>query len=935
MIAIVHSRRISKPYLLAACTCAMLVTASAAFADKAEQLLGVHDLDPMVREVIDEAYADGEAAIALLLKQVGDGEMHPGDAAEQMVTAAQGGVMETLSHLGLKVEALRLQSAWAAFAKAQFEAKTSQNIKLPKVAAAASADADLPEGSDHADDTSGPDIDKTLKKLDRQLAHSVESHVKTPSVSENPDRHDHVQKVRASVDTGDVQARADTKRPDIDSVRERINTDAGDISANAGASVPGDLHPGAKANAPSIADISTASASAGNLPELSKSSLSVTDPSADAPSLSDISGDVSGATAGIDNVGQNVSADVGDISENPAISGISEKVDGVTANTGLDNLQQTVQEKISTPDITQKVSEAVDAKALREKVMSSVGVDAIKSKSSAVLDVKLDAARDRIKAAMGTAFGTVNSFMQKQVDTKQADFNQKQAAYNAISVPPIRNDRICAKHIIGICVKHAEVPNADSVREHNEAQSKKDTAKGLMDGASKELQKYQQGQQTLLNTETDTYSNLDSAFTGANTSATVTTSIDSTASDDTPEDPKSDKRKVPGEGKDTHVVELDNGVIDNIEVAGSITAALGDEATATTFVGDIGDTADTRVGGQVDELIIAPGIISASLGYNTASDVRIADIDGTVGGKLNRQVNTVGVLSAAIGGDSYSTVSIANIDGHVTNSARQDATVVGALAAAVGGNTSATVRMANLGEGVTVGSLDQRIIQATPAIAAAIGYDSDALISVGQIDADVTGDLKQHITLGSVIAAAVGADTQTNIRIGDVTHKVTGDLTQTITIGDVTNIAIGANTQANTDVGVIAAPVTGDVNMNINTGVITTATVGVGTRAQSIIGSVYAPVNGDLDVDIGVGDTTTFSIGIGTGSKHITANTFIGSVFTPVNGSRRISVHTGAVTALGFGLDIDLGPLGELDISISGCDSGSLVNIGNIGSPPC
>lgn len=930
----------NKSAWLASCAAVALVAGSA-WADKAETLLGVHDIDPVVREVIDEAFADGRAAIALLARQVASGEMHPGEAADTTITAAQGSVMETMKRMGLGVEVLRINMAWEAFAKARFEARTSQNIRLPKPPKG-SGGFQLPPMSHHASaDAEASDIDATMKQLDRQLAHIHENHPRGPKISDDDGHKEHVRKVHASakVDTGihthtlpersEVTPHVDVNRPDI-----------GDISAKP--HQPGSMHPGISPNI-QRADGGISEPNVNN--GVNTDRLSIADIGANAnagTSGVDVSQQISGVNPSLDDLGQHVQDDVGDPSANPALAVrdpfTNPSLDpGVEVQQKINEIQQTVSQKINPKDITEKMQQAVNIDAIKKKAMISVDVDAIRRKSSTALNVKLDDARDKIKAAMGTAFSTVNGFMQKQVDAKQTEYNQKKAAYNAISVPPIRKKRICAKHVAGICVKHTHVPIASSVEAHNKAQAQKDTAKGLMDGAYKELQKYQQGQQTLFTTETNTYSNLDTVFASANTSATVTTDIDSSDAADTAtaEDPNSSKRKVPGRGKDDYVVELDSGVNETIISVGSITAALGSDSDASMNIGNIGDSENTTVVGQVTQEVVVPGVISAALGYETYADVRVANVDGYVGGRLDHNVNAGGILAAAIGGESDATVHIANVSGRVTNSARQDAAVVGALAASIGGDTSAEIRMANLNEGVTVGTLDQRIIQATPAIAAAIGYDSDALISVGTIDADVTGNLTQHITLGSVIAAAIGANTTTNIRVGDVNQKITGDLNQTISVGDITNIAVGAGTTANTDVGVIDAPVTGDVDMNITTGVITTATVGVNTRAQTVVGSVRAPVYGNLDVDIGVGDITTFSIGIGTGSKHITANTFVGSVFQPVHGSRSISVHTGGITALGFGLDIDLGPLGTLDLSVSGCDAGAYVNIGNIGKPPC
>lgn len=949
-------RRINRLRRCAAALAPPLLLMSAAppaYGDKAQDLLGVADLDPVLCEVIDDAYADGSGSLPALVRKVASGQMHPGAAAQAVVSDAQSRVMQTMKRLGLGMEALRLQAAWQAFAQAKLHAKASQHLHLPKPPGA-TGNIDLPALHHKATGADAPDIDKKLKQLDRQLAHSISPHPRGPALNESEARAAHVRDIHArAADVTASAARPDSHKPALSALRRHGDGDGqrqGPSVTQPDATRPGKLHPALDKTLGAVDSLAKQPGAAAHV-HVSVPSLSTAQTGMKAPSADDITAKL---RAGLNDPAaalSDVPGGLSGLSDLPDRPGIGPKVDaasaaGLNPNAGSDinaklhalanpdDLSKRAGAGVDVDAIRRKAQQGVDVAALRKKAEGAVDVSAIRRKSSTKLDVKLDEARDKIKAAMKTAFGKANGFMQKKVDEKQNDYNNKKAAYNAIQVPPIRKHRICAKHVVGICVKHTHVPTQSSVEAHNRGLAKKKIAKGNMDAAKKELEKYQKGKQHLLQTETDTYGQLDTVFASANTSTTLTTQVDASLADTaTAQKPDKKQKRVPGQGHDHDVIVIAEDIGETIISAGTITAAIGVDANATTHIGAIGDLRDTRIGGDLRERIVAPGVISAALGYNTRSDVRLGDTDGMIGGRVERHINAAGVLSAAIGADSAASVMIGNIDGRVDTSARQDATVVGALAAAIGADTQAHIRMANLGAQARAGSLDQRLVQATPAIAAAIGHDAEALISAGQINGDVRGHLRQHITLGSVIAAAVGNRTETKIRIGDVNHDVQGDLRQTITAGDITNIAIGSGTKANTDIGVIDAPVTGDVDMHIATGVITTATVGIGTGAETVVGSVRAPVSGDLDVDISVGDITTFSLGIGIGGDaDIRARTYVGSVFQPVSGSRSINVHTGSIVSLGFGLDLDLGPFGELRIVESECNGGS-VRLGNIGNP--
>jgi hypothetical protein len=1056
-----------------------------AHADEAEKLLGVHNLDPVVREVIDEAYADGNASLATLIRKVSKGEMHPGAAAQQLVSSAEAGAMKVLGDLGLDAQAAGLTKGWQAFSKAKIAAKTSESIKLPNIPKGAASTA-LPALHHAKASADSPNVDKRLKQLDRQLSHAIEGRPKTSRIEEHPKREAHVRDVAASASAPDAAlARSTVKRPNINDARPLLrqsnvnateppasssairaarpdvnlpNGSAGRARANgasmgsirpaftANASAPGvsegsiaghlrgadidtqgadrtarmgDVPSEADANSPSfgrlsehilskLAEPSTAFASGrtGASTGTSARTGNASSPASALPRVGPKVGAVPASTAFSSNRIDGGAPSLGNLSQPslsagrglpggpdfasgidsapPAIGGLSpharQTLAGLSDNpslgaktdqgapsfgspseqslanpeglpdapnfnplNGLDSqespesesgdVQQNITQKANVDGMADKVRQSVNLDGLSNKIQGRLNLPAIDKEVTTAVALNLNDARDKVKAAVGGAFLQVNAFMQQQVDEKKAAADQDATTANSIVVPPITTHRSCVKRFAGVCVRHADIPNANSVALHNTALAQQATADSNASASQTEYQKYLEGQTKLIGTEADTFSNLDSVFASANSSTVVATQISSDPSSTaTAEAPADQKSRNARSQSDTELIVIADDITETIVTVGTITAAIGDNAFATTEIGDIGDVRDTRIGGDVNQRIVAPGVISAAIGYDSVADVRIGNTDGTIGTRVDRNIVAAGVLAASIGAESSASVSLGNIDGTVDRSAKQDVAVVGALAASLGADTTAEINLANLSENARVGSLDQNILVASPAIAAAIGYDSDAIISAGQINANVAGNVTQNIVLGSITAAAIGANTETIISVGNVNQAVSGDLTQSITVGDVINAAIGANTSANTDIGVIDAPVGGSVTQAINIGGITTATVGVNTGAETVVGAIRAPVSGNVNMNIDVGYITTFSLGIGIGSDtDIRARTYVGSIFQPVNGNTNISVQAGAINSIGFGLDISTA-FGELRIVENGC-TGSTTRLGNIGNP--
>ena len=73
----------STAYVVALGLTFSLLSPMPAWADRAEDLLGVHQLRPVVREVLDESF--GQTGVLQLKAAVQSGQMSAGDAAAQLL----------------------------------------------------------------------------------------------------------------------------------------------------------------------------------------------------------------------------------------------------------------------------------------------------------------------------------------------------------------------------------------------------------------------------------------------------------------------------------------------------------------------------------------------------------------------------------------------------------------------------------------------------------------------------------------------------------------------------------------------------------------------------------------------------------------------------------------------------------------------------------
>jgi len=297
---------------------------------------------------------------------------------------------------------------------------------------------------------------------------------------------------------------------------------------------------------------------------------------------------------------------------------------------------------------------------------------------------------------------------------------------------------------------------------------------------------------------------------------------------------------------------------------------------------------------------LSGGFVNASIGSNTISSLRLAVFEGNAKtGSLDLSANAAGVIVAAIGSDSSARFDLASSQNvTTTGDVKMHVVAPGAIAASIGSDSSASTLLGSAID-ASANKIDVKVTQVLPAIAAAIGVNSEAHNAVAVL--------------------------QPQVRVGGLWEA-------DITYGQLTAFSLGADTTAINEIGVISANVSGDIKQNINVGAMLAGTLGLNTEATNKIGNVEAPVRGSVETNIDILDVNTMSLGLSTGgsSKSIYSRTLIGNVFGESGSVRQdISIY-GPIVNLGIGLVIELPIFGTLDLSHKGC-----VSIGNVGPSQC
>jgi hypothetical protein len=360
----------------------------------------------------------------------------------------------------------------------------------------------------------------------------------------------------------------------------------------------------------------------------------------------------------------------------------------------------------------------------------------------------------------------------------------------------------------------------------------------------------------------------------------------------------------------------------------SINAAIGDHSVARQLVDSIYDELGVASVGQATFSTQNVGEINVALGSRSRAEMIVSSLMGSVKGSFDATSVIITPINVSMGHDTQSTMHLGAWQGNVETKGTLFLQPTAALAAAIGESTSATVRLASQH---ARGSADVLDISVTSegSLAASLGYRAEAHIEMGNVDGQV-GQGNITVVTGPVISAALGSRTIATNRVANLQEgkRVRGQYRNHAYTGALLAFSLGDDTRATNAIGSVEANVGGDATIHVKAGEVATGTVGERTTAETYIGSVLADVTGDVDINIVVGAINTFAVGL-SNSKEIYAKTYIGNVISPQK-DVDINVKMDGVFNLGYGLVLDLGVLGTLDLSRQGC-----VSVGNYGPSPC
>ncbi|OUV62050.1 MAG: hypothetical protein CBC82_05415, partial [Cellvibrionales bacterium TMED122] len=361
---------------------------------------------------------------------------------------------------------------------------------------------------------------------------------------------------------------------------------------------------------------------------------------------------------------------------------------------------------------------------------------------------------------------------------------------------------------------------------------------------------------------------------------------------------------------------------------GSINAAIGDHSEAFQLVDSIYDESGDASIGQAVFLTQNAGEINVALGSGSKAEMLVSSLMGSVGGSIDVTSIVAAPINVAMGHNTQSVMHLGAWQGDVKTNGTLLIQPTAALAATIGEATSATVRLGSQHSGGRAYALDISVVS-EGSLAAPLGYHSAAHIEMGNVDGHV-GHGKVSVVTGPAVSAALGSYTVATNRVANLQEgkRVGGQYKNHAQTGGLLAFSLGDHTHATNAIGSVEANVGGDAKIHVTAGEIATGTVGERTVAETYIGSLLADVSGNADIQIVVGAVNTFAVGLSS-SKEIYAKTYIGNVMSRQK-NVDIDVTMDDVFNLGYGLFLDLGALGTLDITRQGC-----VRVGNHGRGPC
>ena len=361
---------------------------------------------------------------------------------------------------------------------------------------------------------------------------------------------------------------------------------------------------------------------------------------------------------------------------------------------------------------------------------------------------------------------------------------------------------------------------------------------------------------------------------------------------------------------------------------GSINAAIGDHSEAFQLVDSIYDESGDASIGQAVFFTQNAGEINVALGSRSKAEMLVSSLMGSVGGSIDVTSIVAAPINVAMGHNTQSVMHLGAWQGDVKTNGTLLIQPTAALAATIGEATSATVRLGSQSTGGRAHALDISVVS-EGSLAAPLGYHAAAHIEMGNVDGHV-GHGNVIVVTGPAVSAALGSYTVATNRVANLQEgkRVGGQYKNHAKTGGLLAFSLGDHTHATNAIGSVEANVGGDAKIHVTAGEIATGTVGERTVAETYIGSLLANVSGNADIQIVVGAVNTFAVGLSS-SKEIYAKTYIGNVMSAQK-NVDIDVTMDDVFNLGYGLFLDLGALGTLDITRQGC-----VRVGNHGRGPC
>ncbi|MBN1959279.1 MAG: hypothetical protein JW773_13870 [Desulfuromonadales bacterium] len=330
-------------------------------------------------------------------------------------------------------------------------------------------------------------------------------------------------------------------------------------------------------------------------------------------------------------------------------------------------------------------------------------------------------------------------------------------------------------------------------------------------------------------------------------------------------------------------------------------------------IGNLADQKQTVLRGIDDEFPTVASLASQTIISDQAIAVPAQHIstDDTDAQNKNTAVARVGHGA----GDDGNTAFV-EIDGKV----RMKENTVGAVAAAVGYNSQAEMEINTLGSSGAVDIRGNYTAEVTTnaLVAASVGEQTTATVRVATLDNLVAhANVKQKVTADGAVAATIGADSTATVAINNVgaDQKVTtyGNYNSNVSAMAPVAAAIGSGSQATINIAGVNGLNADTFNQKVSATGAVAAAIGYGTTATVDIGSLEGTIHGTAVQNVGATNGAT-AAAIG---SHSSAQLRIGNI------DKKASINGGMS---GF----DVNQTGPAVAASIGGRTKSLISVGNI-----